>query len=162
MAGITIEKVLEIVFSSKREKPAYFNLYKSREHRFGIEFEALNSEDEAHLALQAYKHVGMFKTSFPDLSNEGIEVLLRYGENIMLGTYILNKTGHQILTTPLQKAIKDRTTEFYVGKPPERVLTLLKTGDIHFILDYYRYLGEQIAEGNPTNFIEVFHHERRV
>jgi hypothetical protein len=127
---------------------------------FEIDISLLTDQDKCHLERMSKILVSMFTKSIPDIPNNELAVLLNFGQITMLATYIVNRLGKAHLTTSMKARVKAKTIELYNGSLPEHISELLNTGNINFILDYYRYIGEQIAEGNYDKFISVYYHDQ--
>lgn len=127
---------------------------------FDVDFGLMTDTDKFHMERMSKNLISMFTKSIPDITEDEIAILLNFGQNTMLGTYMIHKLGKVHLQTAMKARVKDKNLKRLEGLIPNRVLEMLETGNVWFILDYYRYIGEQIAEGNYTNFVAVFYHDQ--
>lgn len=148
-----IEKILDLVFSSKRTMPAHFYSQGNRKQTFGINFDPLDADTDYEMANTAHNISSMFYSAIPDLNKEEHSALLKYGEDIMLGAFIVCSIDKKDMSKDLQEEIIKENTNLFEDRIPERIPELLKNSNVSHAFDYYRYVGEQFAEGN-RNFFE--------
>jgi len=88
-----------LVMDSKRSMPAHFTSDKTRNQTFMVDFLPLTPDDEYNMASEAWYSMPGMK------SYEELKTVLRTGEDIMIGSYILTKIGSSKLADKLMEFI---------------------------------------------------------
>lgn len=96
-----IQKTLDLVFSSKRRMPAHFSSDKDRVKSFSIDFKDLSKEDEYEMASEAWYSLKT-KKKIDDFT---LSAIVKTGEDIMLGSFIITKLGQLLLGNELKEKI---------------------------------------------------------
>ena len=110
-----IRKTLHLVFSSTRPMPAHFTQNGDRKQSFCIEFEPLSAEEDEAMAAESWGVIDNYLSTknrgAENLTKEQFDMVLRCGEDLMVGAFILTKLGGDSLVTEMKKAIIDDTIE---------------------------------------------------
>lgn len=97
------DEIIDLVFSSKRALPAHFTSNGDRTKSFCVDYD-IASEDEYEIASQAYYMLWEFLAKVPDeISKSDANSVLKIGEDIVLGAYMLQKMDEYASFSDLQK-----------------------------------------------------------
>jgi len=124
-----------------------------------VDSKLITNKDRFYMEKVSKKLSAMFTSSIPSITEDEITVLSNFGQNTMLGIFIINKLGKAHLTTAMKARVKSKVLKLHGESVPKRIPSLLRMGNVAFIIDYYRYVGERIAEGIYSNFVAVYYNE---
>ena len=101
-----IEQTLNIIFGSSRRMPAHFTSNEDRTQSFCIDFDPLTKDDDETMAAQSW---GSAKDYIIDSSLSSMEynLIMKCGEENMIGSYVLVKLGGENELDKLQQAINE-------------------------------------------------------
>lgn len=142
MASYIMDKILSntlhIIHSSQRAMPAHFTSNGDRMQSFCVDYEPLSAEDEYEMASEAWGSVSDYMVDENGLSASQSSLILRCGEDIMLGAYILTKEGRPDLVEEYMEIVITDTLEEYKDmiKRAEPVLQMPASRD------YFRYCAD--------------------
>lgn len=108
-----LRKTLHLVFSSKRRMPAHFTQDRDRKKSFCIDFEPLTAEDEYEMASDSYYSIDGYFSGKTEISKEQLNAVIRCGEDIMVGAFIISKLGRKDLVGEMGKAVISDMIETY-------------------------------------------------
>lgn len=108
------QRALDIVYSSTRTKPAHYSSNGERTQSFCVDFPPLTAEDDFAMADSVMSY--MVTTPKEGVSEERVSLVLKCGEDIMLGSYVIAKQGHPELTNEVARALLF-THDFNFRKP---------------------------------------------
>ena len=101
-----VTSVLNIVQSSERRMPAHFTSGNGRSKTFLVDFDGLTEEDEYEMASQAWHNIP------PGLSEDDTYACLKIGEDIMVGCFILARSGYSSKINNYRSEIESRNKQF--------------------------------------------------
>lgn len=141
----TIRETLRLVFSSTRSMPARFMSNGDRTQSFCIDFEPLDEKADLAMASESWGSVG----NFLDVQNRGTEVLsdsqmnlvIRCGEDIMVGAFILTKLNGVTLMKEMRMAVIDDTIKAF-GEKIENLASILGGEQVVKYLDHCANYGQ--------------------
>lgn len=102
--SVISQKALNVVYSSTRSMPAHLNSNGDRTQSFGVEFEPLSAGDEYEMASNVWHELKPPK----EVSSERAMLVLKCGEDIMLGSYVIAKQGYPELSEEMNKMLKGK------------------------------------------------------
>ncbi|MFA6537664.1 MAG: hypothetical protein WCT18_04700 [Patescibacteria group bacterium] len=101
-----LEKTLDLVYSSTRAMPAHFTSNGDRSQSFCIDFELLDADADYNMASSAYNFPNIDLVSEKiSLSPEQLTAVIKCGENVMVGAFIISKLGGKIMIEEMKKNI---------------------------------------------------------
>jgi len=109
----TVDKVVNIVLSSTRAMPAIYTSNGNKNQSFCVDFE-IDNKEECILASFVWEYGGeAYMNSRNELWAAGLELrsIMKVGEDILIGAYILEKLGDSVNIEELvKKLIKSNIT----------------------------------------------------
>jgi len=115
-----VRETLRLVFFSTRSIPAHFTSNGDRNQSFCIDFEPLTKDDDEAMASEAWGSVGDFlsvdKRGSEILDKSQFNMVVKVGEDLMVGAFILVKLKGGLLMAEMKKAIVDDTIETFNNK----------------------------------------------
>ena len=108
----TIQEICKIVLSAKRDMPAHFTSNAKRTQSFCVDFTDIDETDEYCMASEAWYEGGkaiaeLYKEFGESENDDEQKIIMRIGEDIMIGSYIAAKLGIKNPAELLQKLIID-------------------------------------------------------
>ncbi len=107
-----LNKAISLVFSSERRMPAHFTTSGERTQSFCIDFEPLRKEDDYEMASESWYTL----PNDAELTKAQHYLLLRCGEDIMVGAFILEKFGGKEHVKEMADTILRENIELYKDK----------------------------------------------
>ena len=139
-------KVLKAVFSSERAMPAHFTSNGDRTQSFCIDYE-IDADDEYELASQAYAVLWEYLGKIPEdqISKADAGCVLKIGEDIALGTFILQKEDEYASFSDLKQELIEENVRLWDSMPK-----LEEIVDIPLVKNYFdfcEWFGRSRANG---------------
>ena len=139
-----IQKVINTVLNSKRPMPAQFTSNGNRMESFCVDFPSLTADDESNMAGQAYHAIDSF--NYECKSGTERSLLVKIGEDIMIGSYIINKLGNTKLSYTLCNELVEENKKIFKNTQEMNI-------DVGFMIDesikrYFEYcllFGQSVA-----------------
>lgn len=122
--------------------PAHFTSNGDRTQSFCIDFEPLTADDDYNMASEAWYSISNFLSS--DASKDDFDMILRCGEDVIVGAYIITKLGHQEMVSEMKRGVLDDTIETFELDYPN-VRTLLEDVSVNKYLDHCIESGKEQA-----------------
>lgn len=94
-----LKKVAGMVLESERPMPAYFTSNNGRKKSFCVDFNDLTAKDEYNMASCVHRVVSDFRIECKDAKERSL--LVKIGEDMMIGSYIITKLGYGQLSYDL-------------------------------------------------------------
>jgi len=145
-----LQKVYDLVFSTTRQMPAYFTSANDRNKTFGIDFDELSESDEYEMASVTYNVVEHFVQGIEN--NFERTWIVRLGEDVMLGAFVITKLGDSNWAPELSLRIVNENTERFrdVSKDLD-VDRVIKLPVVQNYLNYCIVEGVRQAETGKIN-----------
>lgn len=106
----TLREILRIVYSSQRRMPAVYTSLGDRKKTFCIEFNDLSADDDYEMASEAHAATDMLPK---ELSAIHFNIIHKVGEDVMLGSFVATKLGHQDMVDEVVRIVIDNAIEDY-------------------------------------------------
>ena len=137
-----IEQTLNIIFSSSRRMPAHVSSNGDRTQSFCLDFDLLTKEDDEDMAAQSWGSID----NFIDNPLPGIEyrLIVKCGEENMIGSYVLTKLGGEDRLNELQQIINEDFDENSNSFHPN-IKSLFTRENVIRYLNYCRDYGYRKA-----------------
>lgn len=153
-----LKQSLQLIGSTGRRMPAHFtsDVERGRAQSFLIDFEPLSEDDECEMASEAWDCMSYFTTPInTPVTKEQYPVLVCFGEDVMVGAFIITKLGRKDLIAELQKiSIADSLESF---AQMEGLNELCKLPEIKAFFDHCAEFGTQRAiDGRPAYAFQKF------
>jgi len=139
----TLRKTMEIIFSSERSMPAHFSSNGERTQSFCVDFEPLSAEDDYEMASDVW-HAYTELPRDPAMTDLESYLILRCGEDIMLGAYVITKLGGEKLIDEMKGYVIDDTIESFSDKV-DRAQEVLSTEAARGYFEYCSKTGFELA-----------------
>ena len=141
----SLKTVLDIVFNSERAMAANFTGNGDRKKSFCVDYKGLTAEDEYELASDIYVTVWEFigRITANPLSKYEAAYMLKIGEDIGIGSFILQRTDRYASFANLRQKIIEKNLDLWGG-------SLKQIADIPLIQNYFDYclwIGRSRANG---------------
>jgi hypothetical protein len=128
--------------SGNRSMPAHFTSYKDRRQSFCIDNDLIDADDEYSMASESYYKFYDFLKD--EASGNGL-IILKIGEDIMIGSYIINKLGHLELANELKQSLIKENIDLLDQDDSDFVNDLLKLSETQLYLEHCVTYGKNIA-----------------
>ena len=153
-----LKQTLRLINSTDRRMPAHFTHDEARDRAqsFLIDFEPLGADDEYEMASEAWDCMGYFTTpANTPITKEQYPALVCFGEDVMVGAFIITKLGRKDLIPELQRiSIADSIESF---AQMDGLKELCQLPEINAFLDHCAEFGMQRAiDGNPMYAFQKF------
>lgn len=138
-------KVLKIVFNSERAMPAKFTSNGDRTQSFCVEYDGLTADDEYQLASEVYVNLWYFVGKIPKDQITEVEAtcMLKIGEDIVIGAFILQRTDEYASFADLRQEIIEENKNRW--DQPLNHVTIIPL--IQNFFDYCLWTGRARANG---------------
>jgi hypothetical protein len=125
-----VHQIVDLVASSLRKMPAHYTSYGERKQTFLVDFKDIAAADEYEMASQAWY-------SQPDVV-PAIErvACVKIAEDIMIGCYILKKSGQESLINYFVPEIMNSNIYRY---PKDMHESLIKIVNKNVVQDYFEF-----------------------
>lgn len=145
----SLPTVLKIVFNSMRAMPAKFTSNGDRTQSFCVEYDDLTADDEYQLASEIYATLWEFVGKIPkdQISEAEATCMLKIGEDIAIGSFILQRTDEYASFTDLRQEIVEENLNRW-DQPLDRVA---KIPIVQNFFDYCLWTGRARANGFRWN-----------
>lgn len=148
-----LNKTLRLLSSSNRTMPAYLTNNGERKRSFCIDFKPLSESDDYKMASESWYSVGKYISKKSNLSSDQINIIIRCGEDIMVGAFIITKLNRILSRVnhneqSIEKMIQEIFRNFIKNNDSLRNMLLL-SGSKDEVLDYFDYcekFGRKMAE----------------
>ncbi|MEI7498337.1 MAG: hypothetical protein WCK11_03585 [Candidatus Falkowbacteria bacterium] len=104
-----IQYVVDLIEASDRSMPAHFSSRDDRAETFWVDFKDLSASTEVAMASSAYLWLNEMVTLE---SKQNFMAVLKTGEDIMIGTYIIARLDSAEIAQELIETIARRNIEF--------------------------------------------------
>ncbi len=152
MKNEIIQKVISLVMSSERPMPAHYTTGKNgRTQSFCIDFEPLYEEDEYDMASVAWYSASDHGIEFPDKHDCGLTV--KFGEDIMIGAYILEILGGRTHLDDLMAALIAENIENFIANVPN-IKEIVERVGVSFYFNYCKMFGADVANSMMSKKIK--------
>lgn len=130
----SVKDTLKIIFNSKRTMPAHFTSNGDRTKSFCIDFD-IAADDEYELASQAYYSLWEFVGKMPgdQISKSDTNSLLKIGEDITLGAFILQKSDEYASFSSLRQETIEENIRLWDSSQLKNIV------DIPLIQNYFDF-----------------------
>lgn len=142
MSREIIEQVKEIVMSANRPMPAHFNSLGDRNQSFNADFKDISDEDETNMASEAYRSFYDYLTY---LATDSTMFILKIGEDVMLGSYIITKLQEPDLADKLKKELVKENLQIIKDNNEVFAVELIDSSEAEDYLEHCMQFGKDKA-----------------
>lgn len=109
------KQLLDTLYNCQRAMPAHFTSNGDRTQSFCIDFEGLTADDDYQLASEVYNSAYEFASKIPEdqITKSEIICMLRIGEDLCVGSFILQRTNRYESFSEFRNAIIADNLEFF-------------------------------------------------
>ena len=144
----TLIEVLRLVFSSTRAMPAHFTSNGKRKKSFCVDFEPLSEEVDYEMASESWNSIDNFlgttNCGNEILSKNQVNIVIKCGEDLMVGAFILTKLSGYSLIVDMKKEIIDNTIETFT-EMDKNLLAVLAGSQVNKYFDHCIKYGHSMA-----------------
>ena len=140
-----LAETLNLVFSSNRPMPAHYTSNGDRDQSFCIDFEPLTASDEYDMASESFNTASNYITEKSKLSQDQFAAVIKCGEDIMVGAYIITKLDGKELIEEMQKVILDDAIKAYSSEV-DNLKKILSLDEVKKYFDHCADFGKTKAE----------------
>lgn len=136
---------LKAVFSSERAMPAHFSGDEERSKSFFIDYD-MDSDDEYEIASQTYHILWEYLGKIPEdqISKSDASAVLKVGEDLAIGAFILQRTDEYASFSDLQQEILEENLRLWDQPRLSEVMTIPLVKNY---LDFCSWFGRARANG---------------
>lgn len=146
---------LKAVFSSERAMPAHFSSDEERSKSFFIDYD-MDADDEYEIASQTFHILWEYLGKIPEdqISKSDASAVLKVGEDLAIGAFILQRTDEYASFSDMQQEIVEENLRMWDQPRLNEVMTIPL---VRNYLDFCLWFGRARANGfrwgkEPSNW----------